>query len=170
MNSDFYPDLIPGNFYHIYNRANGNEKLFFQERNYDYFLQRYSYYLSDYLETYAYSLLQNHFHLLVKVKGEEAILAAVRNDISPGNNSDNEIVNAAARNPISSRNRISERGPSEILIEQFRKLFISYSKAINVQETRTGSLFQKKFKRKLIDNPNYFKHVIYYIHHQPSER
>lgn len=25
---DYYPRLIPGNYYHIFNRANGNDKLF----------------------------------------------------------------------------------------------------------------------------------------------
>ena len=32
---------------------------------------------------------------------------------------------------------------------------------------RTGSLFQHPFKRKLIDNERYFKHVVLYIHNNP---
>jgi len=150
MNPDQYCNLIPDNFYHIYNRANGDDKLFFQDRNYNFFLKRYGDFLDEYIETYAYSLLQNHFHLLVRVKSKEAILAAARNDISQ-------------RNVISKPSDFSE-----IVSEQFRRLFISYSKAINVQESRTGNLFQRPFKRKLIDHPRYFKNTIYYIHHQPS--
>lgn len=144
MHRDFYPELSPGNFYHIFNRANGNEKLFFQERNYDYFLQRYSYYLSEYLETYAYSLLQNHFHLLVRILEKEKLSKFLKLGKFKGGDF------------------------SALLSEQFRLFFMSYSKSINQQEQRTGSLFKKNFKRKLIDNPHYFKHVIYYIHHQPS--
>jgi len=150
-------------------RANGDDKLFFQERNYNFFLKRYDNFLYDYLETYAYNLLQNHFHLLVRVKSEESLLAAAEKNISSINSSANLIQNATARNDISSRNVISKRGDfSEMLSEQFRRLFISYSKSINIQESRTGNLFQRSFKRKLIDNPKYFKHIIYYIHHQPS--
>ena len=37
---------------------------------------------------------------------------------------------------------------SKIISEQFRRFFISYSQAINKQENRVGSLFQKIFKIK----------------------
>ena len=43
---------------------------------------------------------------------------------------------------------------------------MSYSKAINVQESRNGSLFQKTFRRKLVDADGYFERVVYYIHRQ----
>ena len=42
-----------------------------------------------------------HFHLLVRVKSQEAILARVRNDISTGDCSVNELAKVVARNVIS---------------------------------------------------------------------
>jgi putative transposase len=62
--------LSEGNFYHIYNRGNNVDNLFYNPENYWYFLRKYDEYLSDYLETYAFCLLPNHFHLLVRVKDQ----------------------------------------------------------------------------------------------------
>jgi len=42
--------------------------MFYGKRNYEYFLKKYDDYLSPVLDTYAYNLLGNHFHMLVRVK------------------------------------------------------------------------------------------------------
>jgi putative transposase len=55
-------------YYHIYNRGNSGEPLFREERNYPYFLKLYAKYIEPVAETYAYCLLNNHFHLLVRMK------------------------------------------------------------------------------------------------------
>jgi putative transposase len=60
--------LCPGVFYHIYNRGNNRENIFREERNYAYFLQLYTRHIAPIAETYAYCLLKNHFHLLIRVK------------------------------------------------------------------------------------------------------
>lgn len=138
---DFYPPLTPGSCYHIYNRGNNRENLFYKHENYLYFLRQYNYYLNDYLETFAYCLLPNHFHLLVRVKDP---------------------------NHIPSLSDLECISPAETVSDQFRKLFMSYAKAINKQENRTGSLFQKNFKRKLVENERYFTRLIYYIHANPQ--
>ena len=64
----FNPLLFEGQFYHIYNRGNNKENIFFNENNYNYFLKKYDFYFLDYLDIYCYCLLPNHFHLLVRVK------------------------------------------------------------------------------------------------------
>ena len=60
--------LQPGNYYHIFNRGNNRENIFIQERNYYYFLQLYTRYIDPVADTFAYCLLRNHFHLLVRIK------------------------------------------------------------------------------------------------------
>ena len=64
-----------GAIYHIYNRAIGEENLFREERNYQYFLDKYYYHLESTVDTYAYCLLRNHFHLMVRVKGNLSSMA-----------------------------------------------------------------------------------------------
>ena len=124
---DYYPQLYKGELYHIYNRGNGKENIFFSKRNYHYFLLQYEKYLSRLLDTFAFALLPNHFHLLVRIKTDYP----------------------------------------EVVSEQFRKFFISYSMSINREQKRKGNLFQRQFKRKLIDDEKYFYSAVYYIHSNP---
>jgi REP element-mobilizing transposase RayT len=60
--------LKGGNYYHIYNRGNNKENIFLEEKNYQYFLSLYQKYIMSYVDTFAYCLLPNHFHLLLRVK------------------------------------------------------------------------------------------------------
>ena len=52
---DYYIPLYKDKIYHIYNRGNGNDKIFYNEENYYYFLRQYYNYLYNYLETFAYT-------------------------------------------------------------------------------------------------------------------
>ena len=65
------PPLTYGTFYHIYNRGNNHENIFFQERNYAYFLELWWKHISPIAETWAYCLLRNHFHAVVYVRNRE---------------------------------------------------------------------------------------------------
>jgi len=60
--------LEQGYFYHIYNRGNNSEVLFKEKDNYIYFLQLLRKYISPIADVYCYCLLNNHFHLLIRVK------------------------------------------------------------------------------------------------------
>jgi len=63
--------LYPDTFYHIYNRANGNEKLFLSDENYLFFLRKFAEYISPICNTYCYCLMPNHFHFLMEIKSEK---------------------------------------------------------------------------------------------------
>lgn len=69
----FEPDQV----YHIYNRANGNENLFRESRNYRFFLQKYFAYINPVAETYAYCLLPNHFHAMIRVRSKPNLQGGV---------------------------------------------------------------------------------------------
>ena len=60
--------LQHGRYYHIYNRGNNRENIFQEERNYRYFLRLYAQHIEPIAATYAYCLLRNHFHFLVRIK------------------------------------------------------------------------------------------------------
>ena len=146
MSGPMHCALQEESFYHIYNRGNGSEKIFFQNRNHIHFLKKYNQYLSGYVDTYAYCLMPNHFHLLIKIKAFSEF--EVRSKAFP------------------TQADFTKLTAGEIVSELFRRFFMSYAKGINIQEGRNGSLFQKYFRRKLIDNEVYFSRMVYYIHHQ----
>lgn len=51
--------------------------------------------------------------------------------------------------------------------QSFSNYFNAYSKYINFKYGRTGSLFQKSFRRKRVDNEIYLKYLIHYVHTNP---
>jgi len=62
-----------GHYYHIYNRGNNREKLFYEPWNYGHFLFLYAKYIHPIADTYAYCLMGNHFHFLIRIKEANVI-------------------------------------------------------------------------------------------------
>jgi hypothetical protein len=60
--------LEDGCFYHIYNRGNNGDVIFKEKSNYTCFLTLLKKYILPRADIYAYCLLNNHFHLLVKIR------------------------------------------------------------------------------------------------------
>jgi len=132
-----------GHFYHIYNRGNNRDDIFFEEDNYRYFLKLLLKYISPIADVYAYCLLKNHFHLLIRIISEQEI-----------NTSDFKFSTIEESKSIN---------PSK----QFSHFFNAYTQAINKRYNRTGSLLEKPFERKRITEESYLKQVILYIHNNP---
>jgi REP element-mobilizing transposase RayT len=57
-----------GRYYHIHNRGHNRENLFVEERNYHHFLRLYPAHVEPFANAFAYCLLPNHFHFLVKME------------------------------------------------------------------------------------------------------
>jgi REP element-mobilizing transposase RayT len=57
-----------GQYYHIYNRGNNKENIFIEEKNYNYFLEKLKKYIVPVADIYAYCLLKNHFHIVLRIK------------------------------------------------------------------------------------------------------
>lgn len=70
-----------GQYYHIYNRGNNKEDIFIEEKNYNYFLLKMKEYLIPIADVYAYCLLKNHFHIVLKIKDKEQIAEKYLNKI-----------------------------------------------------------------------------------------
>ena len=136
-----------GRFYHIYNRGINGCNLFREADNYEYFLHLYDKYILPVAETYAWVLMKNHFHLLVKIKREEEIRSFFQN-----------LEGFRNLQGLKNRNRINQ---------QFSNLFNAYTKAVNKRFHRTGSLFEHPFRRIPVTTNNHLKYLVYYIHHNP---
>lgn len=135
--------------YHVYTHANGSENLFRAEENYRYFLQRYGDYIDPVAATYAYCLMPNHLHLMIRIRSEEEVLAFVR------------------RKKPHLQGFENLGGISAIISQQFSNLFNAYTKAYNKRYDRRGSLFIPNFKRKKVEEDRYFTRLIAYIHNNP---
>ncbi|MFZ4398803.1 MAG: transposase [Bacteroidales bacterium] len=122
-----------GQIYHLYNRGNNKEDIFFEDRHYLYFLDLVKKYLLPVSDVYAYCLLKNHFHLLLKIYNVEIL--------------EEKLINK--------------------LHLPFSNLFNAYTKSINKERNRSGSLFQEHLHRNKVKDENYLKQLVLYIHMNP---
>src|SRR5690606_18752059 len=56
----------------------------------------------------------------------------------------------------------------KVVTQALSNLFNAYVKAFNKQQNRTGSLFEKHFKRIELTSEDYLKNLIIYIHLNPT--
>jgi len=136
-------------FYHIYNRGINGENIFKTDRNYFFFLSKVSEFLLPVCDVYAYCLMPNHFHLLVKVKSDFELNSLVK-----------------VQNLDKASNGL--HSPQNIFSKHFARVFNSYSQAFNKENKRHGALIESPFKRKLIISDEYLINVIIYIHQNPQ--
>lgn len=135
--------FVPGVYYHIYNRGNNRQKIFFQSDNYRYFLHNMKKYLAPVASITAYCLMPTHYHILARVQTSEV---------------------------LDDQNRIGmklEKTSEVSLSRAMMRLSVSYTKAINKRFSRVGSLFQGQFHAKPIRNDAHLLNLCAYIHANP---
>jgi REP-associated tyrosine transposase len=142
MNNRDYKSSVPGGYFHIYNRGNAKQEIFFDDTDYRFFLLRLM--QNVYPDRHSlprrarplplgsfsvvlYCLMPNHFHLVLKQNGT----------VSTGT--------------------------------LMTRICTSYSKYFNVKHQRVGHLFQDQFKQKHITDNRYLKNLSAYIHNNPCE-
>ena len=183
--------LCPNERYHIFNRGNRGQTIFYRQRNYAYFLQKFAKYMNGYVHTSAYALLPNHFHFAVRVKSRAELTESAAEDFKSVRKSFLTPYLPTARFyeqhlPVKfdflmslseenyhlffqrfDCNSLKERLLEWVVSERLRILMMSFAKSINKQENLSGSLFQKNFKRKVIPEDAYWENLILYIHRNP---
>jgi REP-associated tyrosine transposase len=123
--------------YHVYNRGNNKQRIFFNEHNYIYFLKKVRKFILPYCEILSYCLMPNHFHFLIY-----AVEQTIRSKIIGGKE-------------------------KNVLSEGLRNLLQTYTKGINRQNNSTGSLFQQNTKAKIVSSLDYGITCLNYIHQNP---
>src|SRR4051794_14105085 len=109
---NYHQPLISGEVYHLFSRAVGNEKLFLSSENYNYFLLKYTHHLELIADLFTYSLLPNHFHLLIRIKTTDQIIKAY------------EVVKKKNYSPM-------ETNLPDFIMERFSNWLNGYTKAFN---------------------------------------
>ena len=151
-----------GSYYHIYNRGINSCKLFHEPTNYEHFLDLYDKYISPVADTYAWVLMGNHFHLLVKIKKEDEI--GIHKSLNADRSNDSVRFQTI-------KNLSESEGPDKVkkpvVHKHFSHLFNAYTRYFNLKYHRTGKLFETPFSRVPVTSIKHLKYLVYYIHHNP---
>ncbi|GLR15828.1 hypothetical protein [Portibacter lacus] len=151
MSFNYWQKFDHDNVYHIYNRSIQEALLFQDNSDYTYFLKKYKEYLSPYFATYAYCLIPNHFHFLVKIKPLDACTIFIKEE----------------KTLTSSKFLNNEIGIDEFLVNQIRRFFSSIVLSHNKKYGRKGNLFAKRFKRVTVSKEAKLSYLVCYLHHNP---
>lgn len=197
--SESHPPLEEGGYYHIYNRANGKDNLFRDDQDYLHFLQLYQKYILPVADTFAWVLMPNHFHLLVRIKegmvyeySKEEFNGTAANAAGPHPANPPAGAGGLADVPGSGSKIISfddvkwrtiplnssasaTGGPDDVKGKEIKRkpanptrhfghLCNAYAKYVNERHLRHGSLFQRPFRRKPVDDDRYLRQLVLYIH------
>jgi len=119
-------NLEPGYYYHIFNRGNNSQKIFYTRENYLFFLKKMKEHIPQFASFVAWCLMPNHFHWIVFVHKDR-----IEVENSHSMTSSHAMTNP--QYPTKSRTFNCEIG---ILLR-------SYMRAIQKQEKITGSIFQQ---------------------------
>lgn len=129
--------FIENGFYHIYNRGNNRQPIFFKPDNFIFFLNKIRKYILPHCDIICFCLMPNHFHLLVATDTRSVQTKRIGNE------------------------------NKNVLSEGFRNLLSTYTQAINKQNCSTGSLFQQNTKAKELLKEMDIRMVFHYIHQNP---
>ena len=132
-------EFSKGLLYHVYNRGNNKQPIFFKRDHYLYFLEKVNKYLFPNADILSWCLMPNHFHFLIHATAATEMFVR---------ESPCKITNFA---------------------EGIRLLLSSYTKGIQKQWGYTGNLFQQRTKSKCVTNRDekYGEITFHYIHQNP---
>ncbi|MBU2492315.1 MAG: transposase [Bacteroidetes bacterium] len=65
-------------YYHVYNRGNNYEPIFYNQQNYHFFLRRLLLYFENKINLVAYCLMPNHYHLLLEILEDDFLQKAMQ--------------------------------------------------------------------------------------------
>ena len=129
----------PGYYYHLYNRGVNRGPIYFNDKNFQFFLFNIERYLLPVMELMAYCLMPTHYHMLIRIRDTSEV-------------GDTSEVDDTSEVPTA-----------------MMKLSVSYTKAINSAFNRVGPLFQGAYQSKVVDSDAYLWQLIDYIHMNPVQ-
>lgn len=141
----YYQPLFPSETYHLFSRAVGEEKLFKEEKNYVFFLHKLDFHTSEIADILTYTLLPNHFHLVVKIKPLETVVEYY------------ETIKMKPFDPLVTN-------IPDFIMERFSNLLNSYTKSFNKMYGRKGSLFIDYLRRSRVNSEWDLRSFIFYVH------
>lgn len=129
--------LQSGHLFHLFNQGNNRQKIFFTRENYLFFLSKIKLQILPYSDILAWCLMPNHFHLMLYINKLEEDLCQEKTII-------NKI--AAVNNPNPNAFSSCPNTIKRTINESIGIMLRTYTRAVNKQENRTGSLFREETK------------------------
>lgn len=129
----------PGQLYHVYNRGNNRQQVFFTPDHYLYFLKKLRGHVRPRCHILAYCLMPNHFHILLC-----PTLVGVQEAVTTSHT-------------------------KQALTQGLAVALSSYTQGLNKERGTSGSLFQSRTKALLLTAgaPTYPQACFHYIHQNP---
>lgn len=150
---EFKAPFKPESFYHIVCKSVDGIDLFREDADYKVFQQRFKQFTNIIFDAWAYCLLANHAHYIVKTKTAETILKTI-----------NEPDNATL-----AMNSWLYDPDNELLFDvmaerQMNSFLVSFANYSNNKYSRKGGLFQKPFRRIEVVDDSHLQQAIIYTH------
>ncbi len=158
-----------GGLYHIYNQGNNRQPIFFTRENYEFFIRKVRTHLLPYVDVLAWCLMPNHFHFMVEVK--EVLLPSPAHGVTAPQQpemllpSPTHGVTAPQQPgmllPSPTHGVTAPQQPGSHPVSSPRPITIntsigimlrSYTRAIHIQEHRSGALFREETKAICLNN------------------
>ncbi|MBA4411521.1 MAG: hypothetical protein Q8S54_10745 [Bacteroidota bacterium] len=134
-------DFANGQIYHVFNRGNNSQTVFFSRENYLFFLDKIRKNILPYADILAWCLMPNHFHLMISVNCVEVeVSMQVSADRSEG---------------FTLSETLTKPSMKRTLNDSIGIILRSYARAIQKQQKITGSLFQKETKALCLNEPEF---------------
>lgn len=142
----------PEHSYHIFNQGNNKELIFFNRENYFFFLKKIETHIVPFADVLAYCLMPNHFHLMVYTSHQMTSpqIATDQMTLSRQKASQQMTSEYPFTHQMTSSHQMSEG--KQTLVQSIAIMLRSYTRAINIQESRSGSLFKPHTKAVCLTN------------------
>ena len=143
-------DFQNGQIYHVFNGGNNSQTVFFNRENYLFFLDKIRKNILPHADIIAWCLMPNHFHWMISVNQVNIMVADSSEDGVDPMTSVHRINNQGVNftHPMNSSHRMSCREPAKYrtLNDSIAINLRSYTRAINKQYKKHGSLFEQHTK------------------------
>jgi putative transposase len=135
-------DFSSGQIYHVFNRGNNSQTIFFNRENYLFFLDKIRKHILPHANILAWCLMPNHFHLMIESNQIEIEIS--------------EQVTSVESEGFTLSETLTRVPPMKIrtLNDSIGIILRSYTRAIQKERVLSGSLFQKKTKALCLTEPN----------------
>lgn len=141
-----------GKLYHVYNQGNDRQRIFFSNSNYLFFKLKMQLYILPFADILAWCLMPNHFHMLIYIRHTTKVIHGAYH-----------IRNQKARFK-------HEIPVVRSINESIAILLRSYTRAINKEQTRSGSIFRSHTKASALDDIKMFPNWLSYFSLQNIQR